>query len=81
MQKLAAQFDKELTDRDKHIKNMQAMSQGDMHKVFNNIQLEIENLRKIINDLELRKADKRDFSDLKIKISQDIDSKAEKSDL
>jgi len=60
---------------------MQAMSQGDMHKVFNNIQLEMENLRKIINDLELRKADKRDFSDLKLKISQDIDSKAEKSDL
>lgn len=81
MQKLAAQFDKELTDRDKQIKNMQAMSQGDMHKVFNNIQLEMENLRKIINDLELRKADKRDFSDLKLKISQDIDSKAEKSDL
>jgi hypothetical protein len=60
---------------------MQAMSQGDMHKVFNNIQLELENLRKILNDLELRKADKREFSDLKLKLSQDLDSKAEKSDL
>ena len=81
MQKLAAQFDKELSERDKQIRTAQAMSQGDMHKVFGNIQLELENLRKILSDLELRKAEKRDFADLKLALSQDLDAKAARADL
>lgn len=37
MQKLATQFDKELNDRDKQIKNIEKLGQQDIQKVFNNI--------------------------------------------
>lgn len=41
------------------------MSQGDIQKIFNNLQLELESIRKIINDVELRKSEKRELIDFK----------------
>ncbi|CDW81229.1 UNKNOWN [Stylonychia lemnae] len=81
MQKLAAQFDKELTERDKQMKNIQQSNQGDIQKVFGNMQLEIENIRKIIADIEQRKGEKRELNDFKQKVVQQIELKSDQSDV
>lgn len=45
------------------------------------MQNEIETVRKSINDMEIRKADKREFVDFKTKLSTSMDSKPEISEI
>ncbi len=68
MSKLAAQFDKELADRDKLIKGNTGNLQTEIQRVVGSIQTELESIRKIVNDIELRKAEKREIVDFKTKV-------------
>ena len=81
LQKLAAQFDKELTERDKQIKKIEHISQGDVTKAFGSLQVEAELLRKQINDLDLRKAEKRELTEMRAKVLQSVEQKAELGDV
>jgi hypothetical protein len=71
--KLAAQFDRELSDRDRAIKGLQQTTQGEIHKAFGTTQMEIENIRKQISDIEVRKADKRELTDFKLKLNLQVE--------
>lgn len=65
LQRLAAQFDKELMARDKQIRQFKNMSQEDIQKGFQLINADMEETRKQIIELEARKAEKRDLLDQK----------------
>lgn len=65
LQRLAAQFDKELMTRDKQIKQFKNMSQEDVQRGLAQLNTEIEITRKQLNEIEVRKADKRDLLDQK----------------
>ena len=67
LQRLAAQFDKELMARDKQMKQFKNMSQEDVQRSFAALSTDIEMSRKQLNDLEIRKADKRELLDHKQK--------------
>ena len=81
LQRLAAQFDKELMARDKQMKQFKNMSQEDMQRAVQALSTDIEMFRKQMQDFEVRKSDKRDLLDQKQKIQLTIDSKIDKTEV
>ena len=65
LQRLAAQFDKELMARDKQMKQFKNMSQEDMQRAVQGLSTDMEMFRKQMQELEVRKAEKRDLLDQK----------------
>ena len=57
------------------------MSQEDVQKSFQALSTDIEMTRKQVNDLEVRKADKRELLDHKQKTQLALDQKIEKSEV
>ena len=81
LQRLAAQFDKELMARDKQMKQFKNMSQEDVQRSFAALSTDIEMSRKQLNDLEIRKADKRELLDHKQKPQLSLDQKIDKTEV
>ena len=81
LQRLAAQFDKELMARDKQMKQFKNMSQEDVQRSFAALSTDIEMSRKQLNDLEVRKADKRELLDHKQKSQLNLDQKIDKAEV
>ena len=81
LQRLAAQFDKELMARDKQMKQFKNMSQEDVQRSFAALSTDIEMSRKQLNDLEIRKADKRELLDHKQKSQLSLDQKIDKAEV
>ena len=75
IQKLAVQFDKELADRDKQISGLRQNMLGEIQKASAFTQGEIESIRKVCGDLEIRKGDKREMMELKQLIVQGLEAK------
>lgn len=75
IQKLAVQFDKELADRDKQISGLRQNMLGEIQKASAYTQGEIESVRKVCGDLEIRKGDKREIMELKQVIVQGLETK------
>ena len=65
IQKLAVQFDKELADRDKQITSLRSQMLGEIQKASSHTQGELESLRKVCGEHEVRKSDKRELMELK----------------
>jgi len=65
IQKLAVQFDKELADRDKQITSLRSQMLGEIQKANSHTQGELESVRKVCGEHEVRKSDKRELMELK----------------
>ena len=65
LQKLAVQFDKELADRDKQITSLRSQMLGEIQKATSHTQGELEGVRKVFGEQEVRKSDKRELMELK----------------
>ena len=59
--------------RDKQMKQFKNMSQEDVQRSFAALSTDIEMSRKQLNELDIRKADKRDLLDYKQKSQLNID--------
>lgn len=81
LQRLAAQFDKELMTRDKQIKQFKNMSQEDIARSVSQISSQIDITRKQLQELDVRKADKRDLLDQKQKLTLSVDAKIDKQEV
>ena len=60
--KLAAQFDKELVDRDKSYKKAQTTLWDDIQSLFTQHQADVTELAKQVTDLQVKKCDKKDLT-------------------
>ena len=78
LQRLAAQFDKELTSRDNQLKTFKSSSQEDIQRSFQALYADIEMNRKLLNEMEVRKADDKDLLDLNQKLHISLDQKIDK---
>lgn len=78
LQRLAAQFDKELMARDKQMKQFKNMSQEDVQRSFAALSTDIEMTRKQVNDIDVRKAEKSVLLDHKQKSQLGLDQKIDK---
>lgn len=67
--------------RDKQIKQFKNMSQEDQQRVVQALSTDIEMFRKQIQEMEVRKADKRDLLDQKQKSQLSIDQKIDKAEV
>lgn len=81
IQKLAVQFDKELADRDKQQSGMRAQIMGELQKLGGHIQGDIEGVRKLLGDIEIKKGDKRDIIEFRSSLGQALDKKADLGDV
>lgn len=81
LQRLAAQFDKELMARDKQMKQFKNMSQEDMQRAVQGLSTDMEMFRKQMQELEVRKAEKRDLLDQKQKGQLSLDQKIDKAEV
>lgn len=81
LQRLAAQFDKELMARDKQMKQFKNMSQEDMQRAVQGLSTDMEMFRKQMQELEVRKAEKRDLLDHKQKGQLSLDQKIDKAEV
>lgn len=81
LQRLAAQFDRELLARDKQMKQMKGVGQDDAQRSFLAVTNDIEMMRKQVNDMEVRKAEKRELLDIKQKSQLSLDQKMDKSEV
>lgn len=75
IQKLAVQFDKELADRDKQITSLRSQMLGEIQKATSHTQGELEGVRKVCGEHEVRKSDKRELMELKQLIVQGLEAK------
>jgi len=76
MQKLAIQFDKELSERDRTIKVVQTMSQGELQRGLQQLEGELAGLKQKVAEFEPRKLEKKEFIDFKAKINGALELKA-----
>lgn len=67
--------------RDKQIKQFKNMSQEDISRAMATLNTEIEMTRKQLNEIDVRKADKKDVLDSRQKTSLTIDSKIDKAEV
>ena len=72
LRKLANQFDKELVERDKSLKQFQAGLWDDIHAMLQSIQQDTHSTSKLCQDLANVKADKKELNELRAKLSQQI---------
>jgi len=57
------------------------LSQEDIGKSFQTLSTDIELMRKNLNDLEMRKCDKKDLLDSKQKMQMSLDNKIDKAEI
>ena len=69
LRKLANQFDKELVERDKSLKQFQAGLWDDIHAMLQSIQQDTHSTNKLCQDLANIKADKKELNELRAKLS------------
>lgn len=81
LQRLAAQFDKELMARDNKYKSLKSVGEEDFQRTFTMIQSDLELTRKQLNEIEVKKADKREVLDFKQKSQLSMDSKIDKAEV
>lgn len=65
LSKLASTFDKELADRDKTLKQIQSSLINENQTILSKIQLEMEGVRRVVNEMEGRKAEKREITEFR----------------
>ena len=75
LQRLAAQFDKELVQRDKQLKQFKTQSIEDNQRHLQTMTSELDLFKSKLGDLDVRKADKREMLDFKQKAQPQIDQK------
>ena len=78
LQRLAAQFDKELMARDNKMKSLKSVGEDDFQRTFQLIQTDIEMIRKQVNEVEVKKAEKRELLDFKQKTQLAVGAKIDK---
>lgn len=67
--------------RDNKLKNLKSVGEDDFQRSFQLIQTDIEMMRKQLNEVDVKKAEKRELLDFKQKSQMAIDSKIDKSEV
>lgn len=81
MTKLAATFDKELSERDKQHRNAVQTNHQDVQKAFNTVSLDIDGMRKTVMEVQAKMADRGELLDTKGKIMAALENKVEVSEM
>lgn len=74
---MAAQFDKELLERDTKLKSYQSSVWDDIQNLFEQVQNDVHQLRSLSTELQTNKSDRKDLNDLRVKVLSSVDSKAD----
>ena len=73
MQKLAVQFDKELTEKERQMKSYQNINSNDITKSSQALKQELEYLSSKVLELDAKKIEKKDLNQMKSELNTNIE--------